>query len=210
MKNLVIVGAAGFGREVLLYALGIMKVKKEFEIKGFIDDNLQALDGYKYDYKILSAIDDYEICEDDVFICTIGDVNIKKRICEGLLNRGAEFINLIHPTAIVGFSSTMGIGNIMAPYSVITQDVKIGDFVTINCSSGCGHDAEVGDFCTICSGCDITGAVKLKECVFLGSNVSISPKIVVGRGARVGAGSVVIKNVKENTAVFGNPAKEIF
>ena len=82
MKNLVIIAAGGCGREVLQWAKDINEKENRWNIKGFIDDDLQALGGLKCDVPILATIDDYEIQPDDVFTCSIGDVQLKRKICE--------------------------------------------------------------------------------------------------------------------------------
>ena len=67
MKNLIIVGAGGQGREVLNWALNSIGFNKEYIIKGFIDDDLHALDDYNYNYKIIDKIKGYEPDKDEVF-----------------------------------------------------------------------------------------------------------------------------------------------
>lgn len=210
MKKLLIIGAGGFGREVLGYALDIPKEQRNWEIYGFLDDNPNALDGYDLEYKIVSSIKEYIPKKDEVFICALGEPKLKLKICREFESKGAMFISLIHPTAIIGRTSTYGNGLIMAPYSVITENICLGKYVTINIFSGFGHNSKAEDGCTLSSHCDITGYAYLEEGVFLGSHVSILPNVKIGRCTRVGAGSVVIKNVSPNVVVFGNPAKIIF
>ena len=65
MKNLVIVAAGGCGREVLQWAKDINRIKSRWKIKGFLDDDLNALDGVKCDVSIVSKIDEYKIEQDD-------------------------------------------------------------------------------------------------------------------------------------------------
>jgi bifunctional UDP-N-acetylglucosamine pyrophosphorylase/glucosamine-1-phosphate N-acetyltransferase len=96
----------------------------------------------------------------------------------------------------------------LRPGSNLGKNVKIGDFVTL-LGSGVGHDAVIGDYTTISSYCDITGGVKIGKKVFIGSHVTIVPNRIIGDEAYIGAGSVVIGNVKEKTKVFGNPARKI-
>jgi UDP-3-O-[3-hydroxymyristoyl] glucosamine N-acyltransferase len=111
----------------------------------------------------------------------------------------------MHPTAIVGDYVKLGEGVVLYPNTIITTNVRIGDFVTV-LSSNIGHDVSIGDYSTISSFCDITGGVIVGKKVFLGSHSTIVPKKHIGDNAYIGAGSVVISNIKKNIKVFGNPA----
>lgn len=208
MKNLIIVGASGFGREVLQYVKHYNKIKAEWKIKGFIDDNLIALDNYTCDYKIIDTIKDYQVQENDFFVIAIAIPSVKKVIVENLKIRGAKFASIIHPTAIIGDFCQMGEGLIVTPNAKISPNVNIGNFVTL-LGSGVGHDAKISDFCTITGNCSINGYVQLGEGAFIGSNTCIAPGKKVGEWAYVGMGSMVISNIKPNTKVMGNPAKRI-
>ena len=73
MKQLIIVGASGFGRELLQWCKDVQKVKKEWEIAGFIDDNLRALDDYECDYRVIGTIDGWQPAPDQVFALAIAD-----------------------------------------------------------------------------------------------------------------------------------------
>jgi len=53
------------------------------------------------------------------------------------------------------------------------------------------------------------GKIIIKEDVWIGSNCTILPNIVIGKGSIVGAGSVVTKNIPEYSIVAGVPAKII-
>ncbi len=208
MKELIIVGAGGFGRELLQWVKDINRMQTKWLIKGFIDDNLNALDGKECDYKIIGSIQDWKPKETEVYACAIANPRIKEAIVNLIKSKGATFESVIHPTAVIGKYNRIGEGLVAYPNSCITTNTKIGDYVTL-LSSGIGHDAVVGDYSTISSYCDITGGVQLGKKVFLGSHVTIIPGRKVGDDAYVGAGSVVIKNVKPNIKVMGNPAKKI-
>ena len=69
MKQLLIIGARGFGREVYNLFLACKAAGLEMCCKGFLDDKKDALDGYKNYPPIISSVEDYIIQEDDVFIC---------------------------------------------------------------------------------------------------------------------------------------------
>lgn len=55
----------------------------------------------------------------------------------------------------------------------------------------------------------ITGQVKIDDYVFIGPRAIILPGVNIGKGAIVGAGAVVTKNVPEFAIVGGIPAKII-
>ena len=208
MKNLIIVGAGGFGRELLLWVKDINRVSNKWNIKGFLDDNLGALENYTCDYPVIGKIEDWEPSEDEVFACAIAEPKIKEKVVKTLKSRGAIFEQIIHPRASIGEFNDIGEGSVIYPNAVLTVNIEIGNFVTI-LSSGIGHDCTIEDYTTISSFCGVNGKVKIGKRVFLASNVVIVPGKSIGDDSFIGAGSVVIRSVKKGSKVFGNPSKEL-
>jgi len=208
MKKLLIIGAGGFGRELLQYAKDVLGAgRTEWEISGFLDDNLNSLDGYSYTHKVVGTIDGHVVSDEYVYVCAIGDPRVKLSIAGRFLKEGANFINIIHPTAYVAGNCKMGVGVVLCPRASVTTDVALGCFVAIDVNSICSHDVKVGDGCTVSHFCDLTGFASLGEGVFLGSGVSILPGVKIGDHARIGAGSVVLSDVKAGETAYGVPAK---
>lgn len=209
MNRLLIIGAGGFGREVLKWAQDISMQERDWEIGGFLDANLGAFDEYDCNYPIFADPFTYFPRQGDCFICAIGHTTTKLRICRHLEARGAQFTTLIHPTATIGNRCTIGDGCILCPGSIITTDVKIGKYVTVNVQATVGHDAVIGEGCTLSGHVDITGFATLGEGVFVGSHAVVLPKAKVGDYAIIGAGSVVLKRIKSGVTVMGVPAIQI-
>jgi sugar O-acyltransferase (sialic acid O-acetyltransferase NeuD family) len=209
MKNLIIIGARGYGREIYNWATQCNEYNREWQIKGFLDDKKDALDGMGYPVGILSSVEDYIIQPNDVFVCALGNVQYKKKFIELVTGRGGEFINLIHPTAIVNKFVTLGKGIIVCGFSSISNECEIEDFVTIQGYSAIGHDCKIGNWCHINAYSFMGGYAELEDEVTLHTRATILPRVKVGKGAIVGTGSIVIKNVKPGITVYGNPAKEL-
>jgi len=205
-KSLIIISAGKFGRETFTWATQAIAHGAPWQIKGFLDDRVNALDGLGYEARILGDVESYRIEEDDVFIGAIGDPKDKVRYYSPILERGGHFVNVIHPWADVGKNVQLGTGIVIAPFSSVTCDAKVGNFVSIGAHSNAGHDTAIGDWCQISSHCGINGNVSLGEGVFLGSHACIIPGVKVGAWAFVGAGSVVLKEIQPGVKVFGNPA----
>ncbi|MDY4525398.1 MAG: acetyltransferase [Treponema sp.] len=209
MKQLIIIGARGFGREIYNLAIETKEYKNEYEVKGFLDDKQDALAGYKGYPPIISSVEDYVIQEDDVFICALGDVNYKRKYVEIILNKGGDFITLIHPTAHIGMNTKIGKGCIILQNVHISCDIEIGDFVSIQPFSAVGHDVKIKDWCHLNAYSFFGGYVEVEEMATVQTGGIIVPHKKIGRNAVLGAGSVAIKNVKEGSTVFGVPAKNL-
>lgn len=209
MKNLIIIGARGYGREVCGLARQCRGYNTEYTIKGFLDDKLDALDGFDNYPEIISSVENYEIQENDVFVCALGSVQWKKHYVDIILSKGGRFINLIHPTVIFTSNVTLGNGLIIFMYSNISNDCIIDDFVTIQGFVAIGHDSKIGKWSHVNAYSFMGGFAVLEQEVCLNTRATVLPNVVVRKGATVGAASLVIKNVKENTTVFGVPAKKI-
>jgi sugar O-acyltransferase (sialic acid O-acetyltransferase NeuD family) len=208
MKRVVSVGAGGFGREMLSW-LKELEESDQYELTGFLDKNIRALENYDIDYPILGDPENYEPKNDELFVCAIGNPGVKLQICSILKSKGGEFLKFVHPTAFIGRGSSIGDGTVLCPGAVVTSNAVIGSFVTLNVHASIGHDAVVGDGCTISGHCDVTGFASLGKGVFMGTHAAVLPKAVVGDYATIGAGSVVLKKVRSNATVFGVPAKQI-
>jgi NDP-sugar pyrophosphorylase family protein len=155
MKNLLIIGARGYGREVFNLATQCENFERDWLIKGFLDDKSDALDGFNYPVGIISSVEDYKIEENDVFICALGSVFPKKKYTEIILKKGGLFVNLIHPTVIIHRNTKIGTGLIMMAFSSISNECEVGNFVTFMPHSTIGHDCKVSDFCHIAYSDDI-------------------------------------------------------
>lgn len=209
MKNVVIVGAGGFGRELACWLQDFLATKK-MRIAGFLDDNLEVgLINENYPYPVLGTIATYTPAVEDLFVLAIGNPAAKLRIAAQLEQRGGEFLSLVHPTVIIASTAKLGKGVVICPFSLVSADSKISDFVTINAYSSVGHDAVVGEGTTISAHVDITGYVQVGSGVFIGSGASILPKVKIGDRAIVGAGSIVVRRVLEGTTVYALPAKKL-
>ncbi|MDE6005944.1 MAG: acetyltransferase [Muribaculaceae bacterium] len=208
MKCLIIIGAGGMGRTLYDIARESIGYNTEFIIKGFIDDNVNALDGFVGYPPVLSTIKDYIPGEDDVFTFSIGG-DSRRRCIESIIDRGAKFINLIHTTARVGSNVKLGEGNIIAAFTTLGSDCRIGNYNMIQSYTVIGHDAEIGDFNRIDTHVTCVGGIKIKNETTVHTGAVINHKVTVNDHAKVGALSFVIRSVKEGTTVLGNPAKRI-
>lgn len=208
MRDIIILGANGFGREVLQWIKDINNIEPTWNIKGFLDDNPNALDGYVCDYEVLGTIQDWTPSEDEEFVFAIASPKVKETLAIMLKAKGAKFARVIHPTSIVGEFCEIGEGLIVTPRAKISPNVKIGDFVTV-LGCGIGHDAEISDYCTLCGYCAISGHVKLGKRVFVATSAVIAPSKKVGDDAYICMGSMVMTNIKAGYKVMGCPAKKI-
>lgn len=209
MKNLLIIGARGFGREVYNLYLACKDKCLDIECKGFLDDKKNALDDYLDYPPIVSSVEDYVICENDVFVCALGDVHYKQKYVEIIKRKGGQFISLIHPSVEIGTNTQIGEGCIIRYQSSISCDIKIGNFVTIMGFCIIGHDAQIGNYSHLGAHCFMGGFSHIENSVVMHPGSRLLPHKIIKKDSIIGAGSVVITNVKENTTMLGVPAKKL-
>ena len=211
MKNLIIIGARGWGREVYAAVLGTKAYKDgEFTVKGFLDSKSDALEGLKGDYPpILGAPETYEIQEDDVFFVAMGEPKWRKYYAEMMEQKGAKFISIISNNAFVNPTSTIGEGSFIARWSCISDNVVLGKHTIVHTFCDLGHDAKVGDYSSIEAYSFLGGYSEVgQESVMHVRSTLIAHKRI-GNQVSVGSSSVVMRNIKDGLHVFGNPAQKI-
>lgn len=210
MKNLVIIGARGFGRELADWAKNCRGYGEDFCIKGFLDDKKDALDGYGDYPSIIGNVEDYEFKSDDVFVVALGSPAWKRKYAELALAKGGKPYTLIHNQATIGAHSKLGVGCLIQTGVRVSVDCEIGEFVTLLSYAVLGHDVRIGSYSHVGAFGFMGGFSSLGECVEMHPRASILPHKKIAASTIVGAGSVCIRNVSRiGTTVFGSPAKEI-
>ena len=186
MKQLIIVGAGGMGRTLYDMSRESTSFEKEYVIKGFVDDNLHSLDGFKNYPPVLDTISDYEIQEEDVFVCSIGGAS--RRACmESILGRGGEFITMIHRTARIGTNVHIGRGCYIGAFTTIAADAFVDDFNFIQSHTIIGHDVKIGKWNRIDSYVMCVGGIRIGEGCIVHTNAVLNHNVEIGDGAHVGA-----------------------
>lgn len=201
MSRLIIVGARAMGRETCTYAQ-----ESGAEVKGFLDDKPNTVDGFEGYPKILGSVEEYRAADEDVFVIALGDGELRRKYADIIAAKGGRFINIVHPTAYIGKNVKLGTGCIICPNVTITNDTAIGSHVVVNVGTTINHDNRIGDYATICPGCHLAGRVTLKDGVFLGTATTIIPDIVLGEDVYAAAGSIVTKSY-ESGRLMGVPAR---
>ena len=208
MRDLIIIGAGGMGRTMYSNALESIGYGEKFVVKGFIDDNMNALDDFPNYPPIIGTIKDYIPQQNDVFVSSIGGAS--RRPCmEEIISRGGEFIELIHQTARVYNNVKLGKGNFIGAFTVIGNDAVIGDYNMIQSYTVIGHDVRVGNWNRIDTHVTCVGGIVIEDDTNIHTSAVINHNVTIGSGAHVGALSFVIRKVKSGTTVCGNPAKKL-
>jgi UDP-3-O-[3-hydroxymyristoyl] glucosamine N-acyltransferase len=155
---------------------------RDWLFAGFLDGRRQILDKYPSAGPILGNPESYEIKENDLFVCAIGSIDDLRKYAELIEKRGGLFANVIHPSAVVGERTKIGVGCIVWPNAIITTDVTIGNHVSVHPNVVVAHDAVIGSFSILSAGSFVGGHAKLDEEVFLKHGAVVASRNDVQRG----------------------------
>jgi len=209
LTHIIVVGASGYGRELAEYVLDAVPRQPDIRLKGFLDDdpNKKAEIGKVFGVEVIGDTRTYAIQENDRFLISLGDPELRHLLSERLASRGGKFFTLIHPTAYVASTATLGAGCIVAPFATVGTYVRLGEHVLFNLYAAAGHDAQIGS-CSVLSPHGIAnGGTIIGERVFFGSHAVVTPGKKVGRQSQIAAAAVVYRDVPERSLATGNPAK---
>ena len=209
--NLVIVGAGGFGREVLDVVSAANKKSESWNFLGFVADDSPSPDLLNaLNVKWLGSVDEVlQSTQPANYVVGIGSPADRRQVSGKFDTAGWRAATLIHPNATIGADVEISEGSVICSHVSITTHVRLGCHVHVNLNSTIGHDCRIGDFVTINPLVAVSGDVELGSGVTMGTHSSILQGLHVGENSIVGAGAVVVKDVPANTTVIGVPAKPV-
>lgn len=205
MKNLIIIGAGGFGREVAWLVERINAQKPTWNLLGFIDDKLDVQGKEINGYKVLGTTSDVKTFNDSFFVCAIGCSKTRKKVVEMISD--AKFTSLIDPSVDMSDYVEIGEGTIICAHSILTVNISIGKHCIINLDCTIGHDAVLEDYVTLYPSVNVSGNTHYGECVELGTGTQVIQGKNIGKGTIVGASAAVIRDLPEECTAVGVPAK---
>lgn len=220
MKHLIIIGARGFGREVLGTARKSREVLSgEWTIKGFLDDKADALAGLDNALDtststpiyppILGPVESYQPEQDDIFFCALGDAHYRRKYAQIILDKGGTFVSLISSRAIIYPTAKIGVGCFIGSMTTVSDHAEIGPFTMIHSFCTFGHDVKIGAYNSVEAYCFFGGYSSTGEETTMHVRSAIIRHKHIGSRVSVGFGSVVMRNFGDDVHLFGNPAKRL-
>lgn len=206
IKRIFIVGGGGFGREVLNW-IRDASPRAFAKVTGFLSADLDRLEGHACPLPIVANPDDFQPHDDCAFVLAIGIPYVRRRIAESLLSRGAAFLTVVHPTAIIAPNAQVGEGCVICPYAIVSDAARIGRFALLNYHSSLGHDAAVGNFAVLSPYATLGGGAFIGDEVFLGLHAAVSPGKNIGVRSKVSANTCASHHALPDSLIYGVPCR---
>lgn len=212
MNLYAIYGVSGFGREVMPVARDMLLRQniKDYELV-FVDD--MPAEAFVNGHRVMSW-NDYikENAQHRYVNVAIANSIVREKIVQKCRESSVDFFSVVAENSVKLDSNYVDEGLILCPFAMITSNTKIGRHFHANIYSYVAHDCIIGDFVTFAPGVKCNGNVVVEDHAYIGTGVVLKQgkpgaPLVIGRGAIVGMGAVVTKNVDAGSTVIGSPAK---
>jgi len=206
-------GASGCGRGIMPLVraqLSTLQVSPERLV--FIDDNPGAerlINGYEVlryeEFLARSAGNRY-------VVLAVANSVIREVLATRCQQDGIQAWSVRADNVVIMDDVILSEGSVLSPFVTLTSNIRIGKHFHSNLYSYVEHDCIVGDFVTFAPGVKCNGNVVIEDHVYIGAGAVIKQgrpgaPLRIGRGAIVGMGAVVTKDVLPGQTVVGNPAR---
>lgn len=209
-NRIAIIGAGDLGQQIAHIA-----TQSGYNIIGFFDDysNQQSIIHSSYKLPLLGKVCDIFQMRDkfDSVVIGIGykHFSVRASLYATMKKYHIPLATIIHHTAYVDGTASIGEGTVIQARVVIDKDCKIGNNVFINISSTIAHDTYIGDHSFLAPCVAIAGATRIGCCSFVGINATVINRLQLTDNITIGAGAVVVENLKDPGTYVGVPAHKI-
>lgn len=207
---MLIIGAKGFAKEVLT-VLGQLN-----QLKGlaFFDDVNKDSEDFLFDtFPILKneiMVKKFFLANKNNFTIGIGNPQLRYVLYQKFKQLGGVFTSTLSPLAEIGnYNVSIGNGSNVLSNAILSNSVKIGKGCLVYYNVIITHDCVVNDFVELSPNVVLLGNVEVGDFSQIGASTTILPKVKIGRNVIIGAGSVVTKDIPDNSLAYGVPAKVI-
>ena len=211
MDSVLLIGGGGHAKAII----EIITMRKEYHIVGISDNNSGKKGKLISGVPIIGDDENLQACFQKgikrafITLGTVADTRARIKLYMMIKEIGFELINVIHPSAIIAHSLTMGSGNALMAGSIINAYSAIGNNCIINTGAIIEHDCVIEDHVHIATGAKLAGNVKVKEGAHIGIGAIVKQGVTIGRHSIVGAGAVVLEDIPDNVVCAGIPARVI-
>jgi len=204
------VGAGGHAKVIL----DILRQGSQYEVVALTDSNPKLWGTSYCDVPILGDDSLLATLRPKLQYAFLGIGSVRSSALRSQLYKMAreldfEFINAIHPTAVISPTVKMGCGVTVMAGAIVNPGVSIGDNVIINTGAIVDHDCTIADHSHIAPGACLSGSVRVGRNCHVGVGACVLQGVVIGEGATIGAGAVVVRDVAPGATVVGAPAKPL-
>jgi sugar O-acyltransferase (sialic acid O-acetyltransferase NeuD family) len=212
LAPLVIFGAGGLGREVLMLVHQLNAVAPTWDIRGFYDDVPLPTGATPHGLPYLGTAADLNAAPGPLHVAVaVGSSRSRAAVVARLTSPNLSFPPLIHPgVACAPYQRLrIGAGCIISQGCILTCDITLGRHVLLNLGCTIGHDAVLDDCCSLMPHANVGGEAHLGAGVYLGTNATVLHQVRIGAGTILGAGAVAVRDLPASCTAVGVPAQII-
>lgn len=207
MKRLVIIGAGGFGREVITLVAGVNAARPTWDIVGVLDDDPSDSDCAALEalgHRAIGPVSDLPAL-DAFAVIAVGSPTVRSRI--DMEHPDAPWAVLVHPDATVAPDVSLAPGTVVAPGARLSTAIRGGRHLHVDQNATVGHDTVLGDCVRLNPLACVSGTVTIGDRTLVGAGAVVLEGRTIGDDVVIGAGSVVTRAVPDGTVVMGVPAR---
>jgi len=210
-QRLIIVGAGGFGQEIVWAVRNMNARRPQYQVAGYCDDDPGKKGIEIYRTSVLGAPEEVDKAFRDKphFICAVGNNLERAQAVERVIALGWLPVTVIDPSVIIAEGVAVGEGTYVGAGSILSPYAQIGKYVIINHHCSIGHNSVVEDFVQISPGGRVSGSCRIKTGASMGSNAVVAPGKSIGRHATLGACSFAMTDVADAVTAVGTPARVV-